>query len=204
MPSTPSSTAPVPRRDGCGRFGDKESFSEYLTRRATTIARTETARTASVVLRRLQPPQYVCHSRLTGRRTMAKRAQRRGKATATFFGLIAERPPEAQVLSRKAMKSDWPDPSDLTPNASNYVAGMTEAKRIARKQMWVKCKDTIERGRQVWQHVDVLREAEALGMTARDLFILLPKGAMFMGRWSSQHHARKVHSYLWVFEVTDG
>jgi hypothetical protein len=82
-----------------------------------------------------------------------------------------------------------------------YIAGMTEARRIARNQVWVKCKDAVERGKQVWQHDNVLREAEALGMSGRDLFILLPTGGLFMGRWDSQHHARKVHSYLWVFDV---
>jgi hypothetical protein len=56
---------------------------------------------------------------------MAKRAQRRSKATAAFFGLIAEAPPTAQILSRKAMKSEWPDPSDLTPNASRTARAVS-------------------------------------------------------------------------------
>lgn len=90
----------------------------------------------------------------------------------------------------------------LTPDSilALYVAGMTEAKRIARKQIWVKCKDQVAGGKQIWQHVDILREAAALGMAGRDLFILHAKGrTMSMGRWKSQEHARKTHSYLWVF-----
>jgi hypothetical protein len=81
-----------------------------------------------------------------------------------------------------------------------YVAGMTEARRVARKMVWVKCKDGIESGQQHWLHCDVRTEAMRLGLTPRDLFVLVGNGGMTVARWDSQHHARKVHSYLWVFD----
>jgi hypothetical protein len=80
-----------------------------------------------------------------------------------------------------------------------YADGMAEARRVARKMLWVKCKDGMESGRQCWLHLDVHTIAMRLGLTARDLFILAPRGGTTLNRWDSQHHARKVHSYLWVF-----
>lgn len=50
--------------------------------------------------------------------------------------------------------------------------GIAEAGRVARRQVWVKCKDQVSAGQQCWLHVDVLRDAEELGMVGRDLFIL--------------------------------
>jgi hypothetical protein len=46
-----------------------------------------------------------------------------------------------------------------------------------------------------------MRVAKALGLYARDLFILIPPSAGITERWRTQHHARKAHSYLWVFEL---
>jgi hypothetical protein len=46
----------------------------------------------------------------------------------------------------------------------------------------------------------MLSDALNLGMFARDLFILIPTSQTSRGRWAVQHHARKPHSYLWIFE----
>lgn len=83
-----------------------------------------------------------------------------------------------------------------------YRDGMCEAKRVARKQVWVKCKDQDQTGQQCWAHIDILSDALELGMTGRDLFILDPTSRPPNGRWTVQHHARKPMSYLWVFDVT--
>jgi hypothetical protein len=65
----------------------------------------------------------------------------------------------------------------------------------------VKCKDEIESGKQCWSHIEILEEATKLGLYGKDLFILVPTSRTSSGRWKRQLHARKVHSYLWVFEL---
>ena len=81
-----------------------------------------------------------------------------------------------------------------------YVDGMREASRVSRRQIWVKCKDQVQSGMQRWAHCEMLADALALGLFARDLFVLVPSSQTSRGRWTAQHHARKPHSYLWVFE----
>ena len=81
-----------------------------------------------------------------------------------------------------------------------YVDGMRECARIARRQVWVKCKDQVQSGLQRWAHCEMLADALSLGLFGRDLFILLAQSQTPSGRWKVQHHARKPHSYLWVFE----
>lgn len=85
-----------------------------------------------------------------------------------------------------------------------YFDGMTEAKRIVKPtgQVWVKCKDQVQSSVQRWSHVEMLCDAQSLGMYGRDLFILVPDSRTSHNRWENQYHARKVHSYLWVFDVT--
>lgn len=82
-----------------------------------------------------------------------------------------------------------------------YRDGLTEAARIARRQVWVKCKDTVQGPKQCWLHVHILQDAEALGMRGRDLFILDASSRMPNGHWTTQKHARKPMSYLWVLDV---
>lgn len=86
-----------------------------------------------------------------------------------------------------------------------YEDGMTEAARVLRDggQLWVKCKDTIASERQRWSHINVFEMADKLGMYARDLFLLVSPAptTVTTGRWSRQIHARKVQSYLWIFET---
>lgn len=86
-----------------------------------------------------------------------------------------------------------------------YEDGMTEACRVLRDggQLWVKCKDSLASERQRWSHITVFGMAEKLGMYPRDLFLLIDATSptVTTGRWARQLHARKVHSYLWVFET---
>jgi len=86
-----------------------------------------------------------------------------------------------------------------------YRDGMTEAARVLRDggQCWVKCKDTLASERQRWSHITVHEIAVGLGMYARDLFMLVPPAppVLTTGRWERQLHARKVGSWLWVFET---
>jgi hypothetical protein len=82
-----------------------------------------------------------------------------------------------------------------------YRAGMVEAKRVLRQQgqLWVKCKDEVESSRQCWSHMEIHDIALELGYSAKDLFVLVPTSRTSFKRWSEQLHARKSHSFLWVF-----
>ena len=81
-----------------------------------------------------------------------------------------------------------------------YRQGMAEARRVG-SQLWVKCKDEVESSKQRWSHIELYEIAVELGLVARDLFIVTPTSRTPTGRWATQHHARKVHSYLWVFSA---
>jgi hypothetical protein len=82
-----------------------------------------------------------------------------------------------------------------------YGKGMVEARRVLRRggYLWVKTQDEIESGRQQWTHIEIYEIAKELGFKRRDLFVLVPR-PIKTKRWRKQHHARKTHSYLWVFE----
>lgn len=83
-----------------------------------------------------------------------------------------------------------------------YRDAMKEAVRVVKPggQLWVKCQDEVESGKQRWSHIEIFNCAVALGLYVRDLFILTPTSRTSSRRWKSQHHARKNHSYLWVFD----
>lgn len=83
-----------------------------------------------------------------------------------------------------------------------YRDGLYELKRITENRGYIfcKCQDEIYGGKQHWTHEEIKDIAEEeLGMYAEDMFILVntkrPKPVR------KQKHARKNHSYLWVFQV---
>jgi hypothetical protein len=80
-----------------------------------------------------------------------------------------------------------------------YRAGMTEALRVLKPggTLWVKCQDEND-GQQYWTHCEIKNVAGDLGMRSEDLFVLAPRPAPTR-RWQRQKHARKAHSYLWIF-----
>jgi len=82
-----------------------------------------------------------------------------------------------------------------------YESGMTEAIRILKPGglLLVKCKDEIESGQQRWNHIVVYDIAVRLDMTSQDLFMLTQKHDPWIQR-PNQKHARKNHSYMWVFK----
>ncbi len=84
-----------------------------------------------------------------------------------------------------------------------YGKGMREAKRVLRDggRLWVKCKDQIESALQCWSHIEIYAIATAeLTLYAKDLFVLVPTSMTKTDAWVNQYHARKTHSYLWIFE----
>lgn len=63
----------------------------------------------------------------------------------------------------------------------------------------VKCQDVIESNKQKWNHIVIGQEAEQIGFTMIDLFVLvIPQKPTI--RWDHQYKARKNHSYFLVFE----
>jgi hypothetical protein len=82
-----------------------------------------------------------------------------------------------------------------------YEKGMTEACRILKPGglLLVKCQDEVESGRQRWSHLEIYEIAKRLGMAGHDLFVLVQKRNPMIQR-ANQKHARKNHSYLWIFK----
>ena len=82
-----------------------------------------------------------------------------------------------------------------------YFEGMCEAERILKDEgfLWIKCKDEIESGFQRWSHIELYNLALKLGFYAKDLFILTQKIDPVI-QIKIQLHARKNHSYLWIFK----
>lgn len=83
-----------------------------------------------------------------------------------------------------------------------YRDGMREAMRVLRPggKLLVKGKDEIESGKQCWSQTELLLDAQAMGLYGKDAFVLIPTSRTSMRRWRTQKHARKVHSFLWIFE----
>jgi len=81
-----------------------------------------------------------------------------------------------------------------------YHDGMKEAQRVLKSGgiLLVKCQDQIESGKQNFDHISIYHMALELNFIAEDLFILQNPGKPYL-RHKYQLHARKNHSYLWVF-----
>jgi hypothetical protein len=86
----------------------------------------------------------------------------------------------------------------------NYYNTLKELYRVCEKDGYVvfKCQDTVSGGKNHFTHVMVMNMAQELGFYPRDLFILTTNVRInsFGTKWTKQEHARKYHSYFWVFE----
>lgn len=81
-----------------------------------------------------------------------------------------------------------------------YKKGMVEANRILKENgtLWVKCQDEIESSLQRWSHIEIFNIAlNELNLIPKDLFVLTQNKKPFVQH--TQKHARKNHSYLWIF-----
>jgi len=65
-----------------------------------------------------------------------------------------------------------------------------------------KCQDTVSSSNNYMSHIYVERMANKFGFYCKDLFVLLAKHRM-CGRMVTQQHARKYHSYFYVFIKDD-
>ena len=83
-----------------------------------------------------------------------------------------------------------------------YQLSMVEFYRILKPGGFLvfKCQDTVSSGKNHFSHCEIYNMAMFIGYIAVDLFILLAKSRMSSGRWKTQQHARKYHSYFWVFQ----
>ncbi|OTN83940.1 hypothetical protein A5819_003490 [Enterococcus sp. 7E2_DIV0204] len=84
---------------------------------------------------------------------------------------------------------------------SLYEEGIQELKRVTRRNGYIlcKCQDEVHGCKQKWSHIEIHDLAIKLGLYPKDLFILVNQKTPKIN--NKQQHARKNHSYLWVFQV---
>jgi hypothetical protein len=89
----------------------------------------------------------------------------------------------------------------------NYYLTLKELYRICAKDGFVvmKCQDTVSSGKNHFTHTMIMNMAMGLGFYPKDLFILNSNTRVnsFGTKWTRQQHARKYHSYFWVFQKTN-
>lgn len=82
-----------------------------------------------------------------------------------------------------------------------YRDAIREAYRMLKRKgiLVFKCQDKVSSGKQYMMHCLVHSMATALGFETLDLFVLLAKNRLVANWQRNQKHARKYHSYFWVF-----
>jgi hypothetical protein len=82
-----------------------------------------------------------------------------------------------------------------------YCRGIQEAARVLTPGglLWLKGQDEIESGRQCWSHAEVRLAAERCGFLPQDQFFLVTWATQVDDR--GQKHARRNHSWLWIFRL---
>ena len=82
-----------------------------------------------------------------------------------------------------------------------YIDSLKEFYRLLKDKgiLVVKCQDKVSSGNQYFSHCFIHEQAVKQGFYPIDLFILIARSRI-IGRIKNQHHARKYHSYFWVFK----
>lgn len=90
--------------------------------------------------------------------------------------------------------------------AALYEAAIIEAHRVLCPGgvLVFKCQDKVSSGKQYMMHCSVYQWAIARGFEVLDLFILLARSRLVANWQRNQKHARKFHSYFWVFRKGKG
>lgn len=80
-----------------------------------------------------------------------------------------------------------------------YYKATKEFYRILKNKgvLVFKCQDVIDSSKQYMTHVQIMNDAVKVGFYPKDLFILIAKNRIVSQ--TTQQHARKFHSYFWVF-----
>ena len=83
-----------------------------------------------------------------------------------------------------------------------YGDAMTEFRRVLEPNGWLvfKCQDTVQDHKNYFSHVEIMNMAIERGFYPKDFFILLAKNRIIRANQKNQEHARKYHSYFWVFQ----
>jgi hypothetical protein len=83
-----------------------------------------------------------------------------------------------------------------------YKLAMWEIKRVLKPGGWLvfKNQDGVLSGVNNFTHVEIMNRAYAMGFFPKDLFILMATHRMTHPAHKRQVHARKYHSYFWVFK----
>lgn len=83
-----------------------------------------------------------------------------------------------------------------------YSQSLKEFSRIVAENGIIifKCQDCVASAKQYFSHCWIMYEAIKFGFYPKDLFIYAVKNRMISVTPESQQHARKFHSYFWVFE----
>jgi hypothetical protein len=83
-----------------------------------------------------------------------------------------------------------------------YFSALVEFYRILKLNgiLAFKCQDAVADHKQVFNHCHIWTFAKGLGFENLDLFVLLAKSRIRGWNHSKQIHARKFHSYFWVFK----
>lgn len=82
-----------------------------------------------------------------------------------------------------------------------YEDAIREAYRVLADHgiLIFKCQDKVSSGKQHMMHCHIYTWAKSIGFEALDLFVLLAKSRLVADWQRNQKHARKFHSYFWVF-----
>jgi hypothetical protein len=87
-----------------------------------------------------------------------------------------------------------------------YERALKELYRVTEKDgiLIFKCQDKVSSGKQYFSHCFIYNKAIEAGWYVKDFFILLAKRRL-VADWqkANQKHARKFHSYYWVFQKSN-
>lgn len=90
---------------------------------------------------------------------------------------------------------------------NHYYGTLKEAYRLLENDgiLVFKTQDTVSSGKNHFSHCVVMNMAQKIGFYPIDLFVLLAKNrinSFSKNKWKNQRHARKYHSFFWVFKKT--
>lgn len=98
------------------------------------------------------------------------------------------------ISKRFSAFKDWDELKEM------YSSSLKEFFRILRQGGIVifKCQDVVSSSKNHFTHCWIMEQALKIGFYPKDLFILMAQVRLNDGR--KQQHARKYHSYFWVFK----